>query len=39
MFGFHASNAPCSYGWVLHLVSFVVAAAVGLFAAMLAWWG
>jgi hypothetical protein len=36
MHGFHASNARCSYGWVLHLVSLGLA---GLIAALLAYWG
>lgn len=39
MLGFHASNAQCSYGWTLHLVSLGLAGAIGLLAAMLAWWG
>jgi hypothetical protein len=39
MHGFHASDAPCSYGWVLHLVSLGLAGVIALFAAMLAWWG
>lgn len=38
MLGFHASNAPCSYGWVLHLISLALAGAIGLIAALLAWW-
>jgi len=39
MHGFHASDAQCSYGWVLHLVSLAVAGGICLFAVLLAWWG
>ena len=38
MHGFHASNATCNYGWVLHVVSIALAAAIGLIAVVLAWW-
>jgi hypothetical protein len=39
MHGFHASNARCSYGWVLHVVSLALAGVIGLFAALLASFG
>jgi hypothetical protein len=39
MLGFHASETPCSYGWVLHVVSLGIAAVIVLIAALLAWWG
>jgi hypothetical protein len=39
MHGFHASDAQCSYGWVLHVVSLAIAGLIVLIAASLAWWG
>jgi len=39
MLGFHASETPCSYGWMIHAVTLALAAAIVLIAALLAWWG
>ena len=39
MHGFHASNAQCTYGWKLHVVSVALAVLVGFIATALAWFG